>query len=275
MTEASATILEAPRIHKEQGEAVMEKTTPSEEEPESARERQREDGKLPRERIEARAEKKEAHFPAKRNLREEEVAPVESKAAEEKPAEAMPQNPEMSVKPPALKVFRQFSGERLAKQVEAAGEESQDAAAKTNKGAEKERPQGTRVAAVQASGPLRQLAEPKSRQPGPRAVEENRGKARTAASEIEPRVRSMHTMAQTQRAPRATFPSFAQVRRNEQREPRAAEETTQTTTVQVTIGRIEIRATAAPAAKTGKESAAPKIMGLQEYLQRRAGRSRQ
>lgn len=55
------------------------------------------------------------------------------------------------------------------------------------------------------------------------------------------------------------------VQSREEREP----------TIQVTIGRIEVRATSAPAPAPGKERSAPRVMSLDEYLQRRTGRGGQ
>ena len=55
------------------------------------------------------------------------------------------------------------------------------------------------------------------------------------------------------------------VQSKEEREP----------TIHVTIGRIEVRATLAPAPASGKERSAPRVMSLDEYLQRRTGRGGQ
>lgn len=46
-------------------------------------------------------------------------------------------------------------------------------------------------------------------------------------------------------------------------------------TIQVTIGRIEVRATSTPAPVSGKERSTPRVMSLDEYLQRRTGRGGQ
>ncbi|MGH9429915.1 MAG: hypothetical protein ACRD3T_00065 [Terriglobia bacterium] len=43
-------------------------------------------------------------------------------------------------------------------------------------------------------------------------------------------------------------------------------------TIQVTIGRIEVRATSTPAPASAKERQVPRVMSLDEYLQRRSGR---
>lgn len=52
------------------------------------------------------------------------------------------------------------------------------------------------------------------------------------------------------------------VQSREEREP----------TIQVTIGRIEVRAVSTPASASGKERATPRVMSLDEYLQRRTSR---
>jgi hypothetical protein len=46
-------------------------------------------------------------------------------------------------------------------------------------------------------------------------------------------------------------------------------------TIQVTIGRIEVRATPTPAPASAKERSVPRVMSLDEYLQRRTGRGRE
>jgi hypothetical protein len=113
--------------------------------------------------------------------------------------------------------------------------------------------------------PTDDILEHQSHEPEPKAhPEPNRGlepeppppvrpKPKTAEAVLQPHVKAM---------PELAFPWVKQTRPAEDREP----------TIQVTIGRIEVRATPAPAQASGRERSQPRVMSLDEYLRRRRGR---